>query len=98
VIASGDGAKKRDGQVWERKERHSASCRVENDCERDWQQPSTTNIHHLALSTTLLQQLRISLLNHCAQHEARPVRPLPAVASQSASSSCRNKANTTSGF
>jgi hypothetical protein len=55
------------------KERHSASCRVENDCERDEQQASTTKQYHLALSTTLIQQLRISLLNHCAQHEARQV-------------------------
>jgi hypothetical protein len=56
------------------KERHSASCRVENDCERDGQQQaSSTKNNHLALSTTLPQQLRISLLNHCAQHEARQV-------------------------
>jgi hypothetical protein len=35
------------------KERHSASCRVENDCERDGQQQaSTTKNNHLALSNT----------------------------------------------
>ena len=69
VIVGGDGAKKRDGQVWQRKERHS--CRVENDCERDWQQVSSIKNYHHISSTTLSQQPRISLLNHCAQHEAR---------------------------
>jgi len=39
IIGGEDDAKKR---TW--KERHSASCRVENDCERDWQQQATAII------------------------------------------------------
>ena len=48
--------------------------RVENDYERDRQQAATITNYHLALSAVLSQQPRISLLNYCAQHEARQVR------------------------
>ena len=96
VIVGGDGAKKRDGQG--RSVRHSASCRVENDCERDQQQAPTITNYHLALSTILPQQPRISLLNHCAQHEARQVRLFFGRRSSMRISIMSQTANTTPGF
>jgi hypothetical protein len=72
VMAGGDGAKKRGGRG-KAGASQRARCRVENDCERDRQQASSTKNHHLALSDYLPQQPRISSLNHCAQHEARQV-------------------------